>query len=161
MRCRAASHALRRRDCLPLNKDSPESVLRQGILRSSLRTPYNTSAERKREGLDAWIEKLDVERSVDDRLRLSNQLMQTLFARNAGTLLVDIESVSLFRSLPVEQDAIPYWRTAIPWPHHEVKISAVKAVRDTTSGMIERDRLFSDGPVALQRPLIEAERSRR
>src|SRR5207302_338289 len=55
--------------------------------------PFSRSSERERESLDAGIEKLDLECSIDDRLRLSDELMKTLFADFAASLVVDIDAV--------------------------------------------------------------------
>ena len=48
------------------------------------------SAERERERLHAGIEELDLELSIDDRLRLSDQLIQPLFDHRAVAALVHV-----------------------------------------------------------------------
>ena len=65
--------------------DVPESVairrstaIQQTLAIHRTGTP-EASAERERERLDAGIEELDLELAIDDRLRLSDQLIQTLF----------------------------------------------------------------------------------
>src|SRR6266496_328978 len=47
-------------------------------------------------------EKLDLEQSISDRLRLSDQLMQPLFGHRAVTLVVDVKSVSSAWRLSVD-----------------------------------------------------------
>ena len=59
-----------------------------------------TSAEREREHLDTSIEEVDRERSIDDRRRLSHQLIQPLLAHRSVATLVDVETVSSRRWLP-------------------------------------------------------------
>ena len=66
------------------------------------------SAEREGERLHASIEELDLELSIDDRLRLADQLIQPLFDNGAVAALVHVETVSRTRRLPVDRHAEPY-----------------------------------------------------
>jgi hypothetical protein len=52
------------------------------------------SAEREGERFHAGIEKLDLELSIDDRFRLSNQLIQALVRDRPVTLLVYITAMA-------------------------------------------------------------------
>ncbi len=63
------------------------------------------SAERERKSLHARIEKLDLELSISDGLRLSDQLIQPLFANRAVASLVNVDSVSSARRLSIEEHA--------------------------------------------------------
>jgi len=54
----------------------------------------NGSAERERKRLQARIEELDLEQSVRDGVRLSDQLIQPLLGNRAVALIVDVDSVS-------------------------------------------------------------------
>src|SRR5882762_1209968 len=53
------------------------------------------SAERERKRLHARIEELDLELSVSDGVRLSDQLIQPLFGNRAVALVVDVDPVSI------------------------------------------------------------------
>jgi hypothetical protein len=53
--------------------------------------PAPGSAERQRKPLDARTEKLDLELSISERPRLSDQLIQPLFGNRAVTMPVNVE----------------------------------------------------------------------
>ena len=59
------------------------------------------SAKRERKSLHACIEKLDLEQSISDGLRLSNQLIEPLFAHRAVALVVNVKSARRSLALPV------------------------------------------------------------
>src|SRR5262249_17324744 len=63
------------------------------------------SAERERESLHARAEKLDLEGSIDDGVRLADQLIHPLFGHGAVALLVNVGAVSRPRRLTVDQYA--------------------------------------------------------
>ena len=65
----------------------------------------DTSAERERERLDAGVDEVDGEGSIDDRLRLSRQLIQPLLAQRSVAILVDVETVRGARWLTVDRHA--------------------------------------------------------
>ena len=67
--------------------------------------PKSPLAECECEGLHARIEKLDFELAIGDGLRLPDQLVQPLFGHHAVALLVDVNSVSRARRLPIDQHA--------------------------------------------------------
>ena len=62
-------------------------------------------AEGERKSLHARIEKLDLELSISNGLRLSDQLIQPLFANRAVALVVNVNSVSSARRLSIEEHA--------------------------------------------------------
>ena len=63
------------------------------------------SAKRERKGLEARINKLDLELSVSDGLRLSDQLLQPLFGNPAVALIVNVTSVPIARRLSIDEHA--------------------------------------------------------
>jgi hypothetical protein len=94
------------------------------------------SAERKRERFHARIEELDLEHSVDDRPRLSNQLIQALFGRNATALFVDIATMSVSGRPAIEQDTESHG-TRVPWRSHDkMEIPPVEGVCDSTARLV-------------------------
>ena len=97
---------------------------------------FVASSERERKRLDASIEEVDRERSIDDRLRLSRQLIQSLLAYGSVATLVDVETVSGARWLAVDRHAESYpalW----PWrPQDEVHVTGVEAVEDLPWGLV-------------------------
>jgi hypothetical protein len=60
------------------------------------------------------------------------------------------------RSLAVEQDAEGD-RRARPGEEDEMRVAGVEAVGDAPAGVVERDLLAADRPLAGQRPLVEAQ----
>ena len=72
-----------------------------------LAQPHTASAEREGQRLHASIEELDLELSIDDRLRLADQLIQPLFDNGAVAALVHVETASRTRRLPVDRHAEP------------------------------------------------------
>lgn len=70
------------------------------------------SLERKRKSLRARIEELDLEQSIVDRLRLSYELIQTLFGYCAVALIVNVAAVSSARRLSVDKHAKSHGRFA-------------------------------------------------
>src|SRR4051812_18229235 len=66
------------------------------------------STEREGERFHPGIEKLDLELSVGDRSRLSNQLIQALLGDRAVTLLVDIAAMACARRSSVDEHSKGY-----------------------------------------------------
>src|SRR5690349_831503 len=66
---------------------------------------FSNLAKRERIGLDAWIEKLDLEQSISDRLRLSDQLVQPLFIHSAVALVVNVDAMRCARRLSINAQA--------------------------------------------------------
>jgi hypothetical protein len=81
-----------------LNADSP-------CLSFSPVSLYRESAERERKDLHAGIEKLDLDLSIGDGLRLSDQLIEALLGNCAVALVVNVNSVSGARRLSIDEHA--------------------------------------------------------
>src|SRR5262245_21365725 len=123
----------------------------------SLGPSSDASTERERERLHASIEKLDLELPIDDRLRLTDELIQTWFDHRADAAFVDCQTVSWTGRLPVNRHAETNG-ASLPWrTHDEMKISRVKAIDDPAAGTAHDGRLASHRPFAGQRPLIGRE----
>src|SRR5215216_424125 len=88
------------------------------------------SAEREDKSFHAWVEELDLELSISDGLRLSDQLIQPLFANRAVSLLVNVDSMSSARRLPIDEHAKSHGSSSRCGSHDEMQIAGVKAVRD-------------------------------
>src|SRR6266545_7499026 len=112
-------------------------------------------AEGERIGLHAPIEKLDLEQSISDRLRLSDQLMQPLFGHRAVALLVNVKSVSSAWRLSIDEHAKPHRRSSRCRSHHQMQIAGVEAVRDPPAGRVQQRGLPPHRPITRKRPLIE------
>src|SRR5258706_6957023 len=91
-------------------------------------------AEGERVRLHARIEKRDLEQSISDGLRLSNELIQPLFAHDAVTLLVNIASVSSVWRLSVNEHAKPHGGSSRCRSHDQMQIAGVEAVGDLPVG---------------------------
>src|SRR5256885_15959587 len=100
------------------------------------RLPCRGLAERERKSLHAGIEKLDLEPSIGDRLRLSDQLIQPLLGNRAVALFVDIDSVGGARRLSIDEHAKSDGRSSLRRTHDQVKIARVKAVGDPPVGLV-------------------------
>ena len=128
--------------------------------RASARSRLLQSAEREGERRHASIEELDLELSIDDRLRLSDQLIQPRFDHRAGAAVVHVEAVSRTRRLPVNRHAETH---RVPLPrrtHDEMKVTRVKPVHDPTGGAAQDGCLPAHRPLANQRPFIERQATR-
>src|SRR5260370_15942490 len=95
------------------------------------------SAERERKSLHARIEKLDLELSISNGLRLPDQLIQPLVSRRAAAPLVNVNSVSSARRLSIAEHAKAHGRSPRRWSHDQMQIAAVKAVRDPPVGLVQ------------------------
>src|SRR5829696_507016 len=113
------------------------------------------SAERERISLHARIEKLDLELSISDGLRLSDQLIQPLFANRAVALVVNVNSVSSARRPSIDEHAKSHGSSSRCRSHDEMKIAGVKAVRDRPVGLVEHSSLFPHRPITRKSPIIE------
>src|SRR2546425_6204122 len=119
------------------------------------RLPCRESAERESKSLHAGIEKLDLESSIGDGLRLPDQLIHPLLGDRAVALVVDVDSVSSARRFSIDEHAKAH---GSPWhrrSHDELEIAGVKAVRDPPVGLVEHGRRFPYRPIAQQGPAIE------
>src|SRR5437899_12164277 len=106
------------------------------------------SAERERKSLHARIEELDLELSVNDGVRLSDQLIQPLFANRAVASVVDVDSVSRARWLSVDEHAKSHGSSSHQRPHDQMNVASVKAVRDPPVGLVQHDGVSLHRPVA-------------
>jgi hypothetical protein len=112
------------------------------------------SAERKVKSLRARIEKLDVELSIRDRARLSDELVKPLFDNRAVARAVDIKSVSAARWLSIDPHAKSHGGSSRWRPHDKIEVACVEAERNSPSGLIQRDGLLADGPIASKCPVV-------
>src|SRR4030095_300274 len=101
----------------------------------------------ERKSLHAGIEKLDLELSISDGLRLSDQLIQPLSATRALAWRVNINSVSSPRRLSIDEHAKSHGCASRRRSHDEMKISGVKAVRDPPVGLVQHSDLFLHRPI--------------
>src|SRR4029453_9926535 len=115
------------------------------------------SAERERKSLHAGIEKLDLELSISDGLRLSDQLIQPLFGNRAVALVINVNSVSSARRLSIDEHAKAHGSSTRCRSHDEMKIAGVKAVRDPPVGLIQHSGLFLHRPITRKGPMIESQ----
>src|ERR1700730_2108063 len=100
------------------------------------------SAEGEHKRLHAGIEKLDLELSISDGLRLSDQLIQPLSGNRAVALVVNINSVSSNRRLSIDEHAKAHGSSSRRRSHDEMKIAGVKAIRDPPGGLVQHSGLF-------------------
>src|SRR5262245_55830258 len=139
------------------------SHLREWTLRKTANIIGHTSfasATSERKCLDAGVEELDLESSIGDRCRLTDQLIQPLFRGKPIAAIVDIVAVRGPRRLAVDRYAEAHGAVLARWSHDEVKVARVEAVRNPTIWTVQYDCLLPHRPVARQRPLIEAEARR-
>src|SRR5260370_2244435 len=88
------------------------------------------SAERERKSLHARIEKLDLELSISNGLRLADQLIQPRFGHRAVALLVNVTAMSRARCLPIDEHPKAHGGSPPPRPHDETKIPGANATHD-------------------------------
>src|SRR5258708_38417808 len=115
------------------------------------------SAERERESLHARIEKLDLELSISNGPRLSDQLIQPLFGNRAVALVVNVNSVSSARRLSIDEHAKSHGSSSRRRSHDEMKIAGMKAVRDPSVGLVQHGGLFLHRPITRKGPMIESQ----
>ena len=83
------------------------------------------SAEGERESLHARIEKLDLELTISNRLRLPDQLIQPLVGHRAVTLLVNVNAISRARGPSIEEHAKAHGRSSRRRSHDQMQITGV------------------------------------
>src|SRR6266851_9408037 len=115
------------------------------------------SSECERKSLHARIEKLDLELSISNGLRLSDQLIQPLFGNRAVALIVNVTSVSLARRQSIDEHAKSYRSSSRRWSHDQMKIAGVKAVHDAPVGFVQHRGLSLHRPITGKGPMIERE----
>ena len=116
------------------------------------------SAEGERVGLDAGIEKLDLERVVGDRAALPDQLVEPLSGHDALAVGIDIGAVAVAGRRAVDGDAEPHRLAVRPGPEHQMQVARVEAVDDAAALLVEDGVLRADRPVARQPPFVEPRR---
>src|SRR5829696_3524457 len=110
--------------------------------------PATESSEREAIGLHARTEILDLEQSIGYGLRLSDQLVQPLFANRAVAMLINLGSVGGARRLSVDEHAKRHRRTPLGRPHHEVHVTRVEPDRDPSWRLLEHRRVLGEPPDA-------------
>src|ERR687885_2529487 len=113
------------------------------------------SAKRERKSLHARREKLDLELSISDGLRLSDQLIQTLFGNRAVALFVDVDSVSSARRPSIDEHPKSHGSSSRCRSHDQMKIAGVKAIYDPPVGLVQHGGLFLHRPITRKGPMIE------
>src|SRR5438105_12399833 len=116
---------------------------------------WKGSAERESKRLHARIEELNLELSVSDGARLSDQLIQPLLGNRAVALVVDVDSVSSARRLSIDEHAKSHGSSSHRRSHDEMKIAGVKTVRDPPIRLVQHNGVFLHRPVAGKGPIIE------
>src|SRR5271170_7501369 len=99
------------------------------------------SAEREREGLHAWIEKLDPERVVADDAVLPHELIEALSLHHAHALGIDVGAVAHARRGSVDRHPEMDWRGLGSGPQNEMQVAGVKPVFDAAALLIESGAL--------------------
>jgi hypothetical protein len=128
-----------------------------GVLGHDLRNPLNTILTTSRKHLrqpnvnanasTPGIEKLDLELSIGDRSRFSNQLIQALLRDRAVTLGAYITSMACAWRLSIDEHSKRDGSSARGWSHDEVEIARMKSVCDPPAGGVHH------GSLCLHRPL--------
>jgi hypothetical protein len=113
------------------------------------------SAEGEVKGLRAGIQKLNLELAIGDRFRLANELVEPLPDNRAAALAVNVRSVSGARGLSVEEHTKSYGGSSRRGSHDEIEVARVEAVCDSSRGLVQRNGLLANGPIAGERPLVE------
>jgi hypothetical protein len=129
--------------------------LRQVESKSTRREPR--PAEGERESLHAGVEELDREQSVDERLRLPDELEQPMFSDCSVAALVDVESMSGGRWLSVDRHSKAYRLSRPRWPHDKMHVAGVEAIHHLARGGVQDRRLPANRPVTCERPLIKGQ----
>jgi hypothetical protein len=127
------------------------------IQRARLNSMSLELAKGEVKSLHAGIEKLDLEKAIVDWFGLADELIHSLFDDRSVALSVDINSMGTDWGLSIEMHTKVPRSARRSQPHHEIEIARVKAVGDPTVGLIAGDGFFSYGPVACERPVIDAQ----
>src|SRR5215218_8378128 len=115
------------------------------------------SAEREAISLHARIEKLDLELSIGDGLRLADQLIHSLFANCAVAQLVNVNPVSGARRLSIDEHAKWHRQTSPGRSHHEVHVARMEPDRNPSGRLVEHCRVLGKRPDARGGPLVQAQ----
>ena len=106
------------------------------------------SAEREREGLHTRIEELNLEQSIGDGLRLSDQLIKPLLGDRAVPLVVHVDAMSSAGWLSIDEHAKAHGTTWSCRSHHKMQIAGVETIRDPPAGLVQSSGPLLHGPVA-------------
>ena len=115
---------------------------------------HRGSAERKHKSFHARIEKFDLELSIRDGWRVSDQLIQPRCGHRAVALVVHVNAVRSARRLSIEAHAKAHGSASWCRPHDEMQIAGVKAVHDPPVGLVQHRGLFPHCPITRQGPMI-------
>src|SRR5688572_10929188 len=115
------------------------------------------SAERQAVRLGAWVEELDLDEALVDRVRLADELIQALVGQRAVARLVDVETVRRARRLAIEQHPETHGCSSGCRAHDQVGIAGLEPERDTPAALVQHRGVLRDRPVADGRPLVEPE----
>src|ERR1700733_2269767 len=89
-----------------------------------------TSAEREREGLYAWVEEFDGKCVVRDGALLPDELIEPLFGDGAVSARVRIDATRIARRLAVNRHAKAHGFAARGRSEHQMQITRMKAEDD-------------------------------
>src|SRR5712691_3030992 len=130
-----------------------------GFWSSSARLPLAPCLlpERERKRLGASFEEFDLELSIADGLRLSDQLIHPLLRQGAVTALVHIGAVGSSWRAPIDEHTKWQGKPSRGWPHDEMKVASVKAVRDAPLRLVQHNGFFLHRPIARKPPVVELE----
>src|SRR6476659_7833117 len=120
----------------------------------NVRVPPST--EREHVGLDAGLEKSDLERPVVDPALLADELVEPRLGRDAVAALVDVAAVRAAGWTVVQRDAKAHGR--LSRLEHEVEIAGMEAEGDATVRVVQHGALLADRPFAGQQPVVAPER---
>ena len=106
-----------------------------------------------RKAFGSGIEELDADLVIDNRLRLPNQLIHSLFIKGSVALAVNINGRSGTRKLSVDEHPKVNWRS-VCGSHHQIQIARMELVEDRGVPLGGDNRLMTNDPVARQSPMI-------
>ena len=120
-----------------------------------IRLTKSSSAECKYVCLDAGCEEGDHERTVGDRSRLANQLIEPLLGYASAALFVGVEAVRIAGTFTVDQYPEHHRSTLRTRSHDEVDVAGVEAEEDSAAGAVEHDRPTFDRPIPFESPMVQ------
>src|SRR5215218_2382697 len=139
----------------PILKEPPMRFL-QFVSRDQIASAAK-SAEREAISLHARTEILDLEESIGDGLRLSDQLIQSLLADRAVAPIINVSPVSNARRLSIDEHAKQHRITSLGRTHHEVHVARMEPDRDPSWRLAEHRRVLGERPDARGGPLVQAQ----
>jgi hypothetical protein len=105
------------------------------------------STQRECEGLDALIEELDLETTVDDWASLPDQLVHPLFDDHAGSLGVDVGPAVGTRRTSIDEHLKANGFVASQRAHHQMNVTSMDLKRDSAGRLVQDGCLELDGPI--------------